>query len=89
MAVPASQWLLQPAARCFIEKLGRTMERPWKSHTPDAASRLNGTASPLNATVDEPSGLPQALMVTAENADRPTARCAGEQITARIRTSLE
>jgi len=93
-----------------------------------AASRSKVTASPLKATVEELWGLPEALVITAENdvlreegeayarklsaagirvaatryigtihdflmlnalADSPATRCAIEQITARLRSSLE
>ena len=106
----------------------RTMQWFWDAYIPDAAGREELTASPLKATVDDLWGLPEALIVTAENdvvrdegeayarklsaagtrvaatryigtihdflmlnalADSPPTRCAIEQITATLRTSLE
>lgn len=106
----------------------QTMKWFWDSYLPDAASRAQVIASPLKATVDQLRGLPEALVITAENdvlreegeayarklatagarvtatryigtihdfvmldalADSPPTRGAIEQITARLRTSLE
>jgi acetyl esterase/lipase len=106
----------------------QTMQWFWDAYLPNVASRTELTASPLKATVDDLWGLPEALVITAENdmlrdegeayarklsaagtrvaatryigtihdflmlnalADSPPTRCAIEQITARLRTSLE
>ena len=105
-----------------------TMKWFWDAYIPNVARRSEVTASPLKATVEELRGLPEALVITAENdvlreegeayarklsaagtrvaatryigtihdflmlnalADSPATRCAIEQITARLRTSLE
>jgi acetyl esterase/lipase len=106
----------------------QTMKWFWDIYLPDATSRMQVTACPLKATVDQLRGLPDALIITAENdvlrdegeayarklaaagvrvtatryigtihdfamldalADSPPTRGAIEQITARLRTSLE
>jgi acetyl esterase len=106
----------------------QTMKWFWDAYIPNVASRSKVTASPLKASVEELWGLPEALVITAENdvlreegeayarklsaagtrvaatryigtihdflmlnalADSPPTRCAIEQITARVRTSLE
>lgn len=107
---------------------GQTMKRFWDAYMPDATSRAQVTASPLKATIDQLRGLPEALVITAENdvlrdegeayarklaaagarvtatryigtihdfvmlnalADSPPTRGAIEQITTRLRNSLE
>jgi len=117
MAFREGPWLTQ-----------QTMKRFWDTYMPNAAGRAQVTASPLQATVDQLRGLPEALVITAENdvlrdegeayarklaaagarvtatrylgtihdfvmldalADSPPTRGAIEQITARLRTSLE
>jgi acetyl esterase len=106
----------------------QTMKWFWDAYIPNVANRSEITASPLKATVEELWGLPEALVITAENdvlreegeayarklsaagtrvaatryigtihdflmlnalADSPATRCAIEQITTRLRTSLE
>ena len=106
----------------------RAMKRSWDAYLPDVAARAQVTASPLQATVEQLRGLPDALVITAEHdvlraegeayacklaaagarvtatryigtihdflmlnalADSPSTRGAIEQITARLRTSLE
>jgi acetyl esterase len=44
-----------------------TMKWFWETYIPNATSRAYVTASPLKATVDELTGLPEALVITAEN----------------------
>jgi len=39
----------------------------WDAYAPDVAARKNPTASPLQASLDELSGLPPALIITDEN----------------------
>lgn len=106
----------------------RAMKWFWDAYLPEPARRAQITASPLKATVDQLRGLPDALVITAENdvlreegedyacklaaagarvtgtryigtihdfvmlnalADSPPTRGAIEQITARLRASLE
>jgi acetyl esterase len=43
------------------------MERFWDAYLPDAASRNEITAAPLRASVDQLRGLPDALVIIAEN----------------------
>jgi acetyl esterase len=43
------------------------MEWFWNAYAPDVAERKNPTASPLQASLDELSGLPPALVITDEN----------------------
>jgi acetyl esterase len=38
----------------------------WDAYAPSARDRADATASPLNATLDELRGLPDALLITAE-----------------------
>jgi acetyl esterase len=45
----------------------QTMKRFWNAYLPDTARRAQVTASPLKATVDQLRGLPDALVITAEN----------------------
>jgi acetyl esterase len=45
----------------------RAMERYWAAYIPNKADRQIVTASPLNASVDQLRGLPDALIITAEN----------------------
>jgi acetyl esterase len=45
----------------------QTMKWFWDAYTPNAKSRAHVTASPLKATVDQLRGLPEALVITAEN----------------------
>lgn len=49
-------WLTKPAMEWF-----------WKAYAPDVESRLNVTASPLRASTEQLTGLPPALIITAEN----------------------
>jgi acetyl esterase len=49
-------WLTKPAMRWF-----------WDAYAPDVAARKEPTASPLQASLDELSGLPPALIITDEN----------------------
>ena len=49
-------WLTKPAMEWF-----------WNAYAPDVATRKNPTASPLQASLDELSGLPTALVITDEN----------------------
>lgn len=39
----------------------------WDAYAPDKTQRKEITATPLNATLDELKGLPEALVITAEN----------------------
>jgi acetyl esterase len=45
----------------------QTMKWYWDAYMPDEMSRAQVTASPLKATVDQLRGLPEALVITAEN----------------------
>ena len=45
----------------------RAMERFWDAYLPDVASRNEITAAPLRASVDQLRGLPDALVIVAEN----------------------
>lgn len=45
----------------------RAMERFWDAYLPDAASRNEITVAPLRASVDQLQGLPDALIIVAEN----------------------
>jgi acetyl esterase len=49
-------WLSQQTMRWF-----------WDAYLPDVRSRAQVTASPLNATLEQLRGLPEALVITAEN----------------------
>ncbi len=49
-------WLTKPAMEWF-----------WNAYAPDVEARKNPTASPLQASLDELSGFPPALIITAEN----------------------
>ncbi|HEY6403917.1 MAG TPA: alpha/beta hydrolase, partial [Blastocatellia bacterium] len=49
-------WLTKPAMEWF-----------WNAYAPDVAARKNPTAAPLQASLDELSGLPPALIITDEN----------------------
>jgi len=49
-------WLTKAAMKWF-----------WDAYAPDVAARKNPTASPLQASLDELSGLPPALVITDEN----------------------
>jgi acetyl esterase len=49
-------WLTKPAMQWF-----------WDQYLPDAKLRSNPTASPLTASPQQLSGLPRALIITAEN----------------------
>ncbi len=49
-------WLTREAMKGF-----------WDAYMPDATRRAQVTASPLRATVDQLRGLPEALVITAEN----------------------
>ena len=49
-------WLTKPAMEWF-----------WDSYLPDLVSRRLATATPLNATSDQLRGLPETLVVVAEN----------------------
>jgi acetyl esterase len=44
-----------------------TMQRFWDAYLPDKAARHAITASPLAATIDQLSGLPDGLVIVAEN----------------------
>ncbi len=43
------------------------MKYGWDLYAPDDATRNNIYASPLRATTEQPTGLPPALVITAEN----------------------
>jgi hypothetical protein len=43
------------------------MEWFWDAYLPDKAARKAIIATPLNATLDQLEGLPDALVITAEN----------------------
>ncbi|MFE9421472.1 alpha/beta hydrolase [Kitasatospora sp. NPDC006697] len=58
------------------------MRRFWDQYLPDERLRLEATAAPLRATLDQLAGLPPALVVTAE-AD--VLRDEGEAYAARLR----
>jgi acetyl esterase len=45
----------------------RAMEWFWDAYLPDQAARKQPTATPLNAALDQLTGLPEALVITAEN----------------------
>jgi acetyl esterase len=45
----------------------RAMESFWNAYLPEAAMREQITASPLNASTDQLAGLPDALIIVAEN----------------------
>jgi len=45
----------------------QAMKRFWDAYMPDPTGREHVTASPLKATVDQLRGLPEALVITAEN----------------------
>jgi acetyl esterase len=45
----------------------QAMKRFWNAYLPNAACRAQVTASPLKATVEQLRGLPDALVITAEN----------------------
>jgi acetyl esterase len=45
----------------------RAMEWFWDAYLPDSAAREQPTATPLNASLDQLAGLPEALVVVAEN----------------------
>jgi acetyl esterase len=45
----------------------QAMEDYWAAYIPNKLDREVATATPLNATVDELRGLPEALIITAEN----------------------
>jgi acetyl esterase len=45
----------------------RAMEWFWNAYLPDAAARKQITATPLNASVDQLTGLPDAVVIVAEN----------------------
>lgn len=45
----------------------KAMQWFWDAYAPDESQRANITASPLRGTVKELSGLPPALIITAEN----------------------
>lgn len=49
-------WLTREAMRWF-----------WDAYLPDESSRMEPTASPLQATLEQLSGLPPAMLVTDEN----------------------
>jgi acetyl esterase len=49
-------WLTQQAMKWF-----------WDTYIPNATSRAHVTASPLKATLEQLRGLPEALVITAEN----------------------
>lgn len=45
----------------------KAMEWFWDAYLPDVAARQQPTATPLNATLDQLKGLPEALVITDEN----------------------
>jgi acetyl esterase len=45
----------------------RAMQWFWDAYLPDPAARIQSTATPLNASLDELAGLPEALIVVDEN----------------------
>ncbi|WP_334374824.1 alpha/beta hydrolase [Bradyrhizobium sp. AZCC 1719] len=45
----------------------QAMETFWSAYLPDAAARKQITAAPLNASIDQLTGLPDALVIVAEN----------------------
>jgi len=45
----------------------RAMQWFWDAYLPDAAARKEPTATPLNASLDQLAGLPEALVITDEN----------------------
>jgi acetyl esterase len=45
----------------------RAMEWFWDAYLPDAAACKQPTATPLNASLDQLAGLPEALVITVEN----------------------
>jgi len=45
----------------------RAMEWSWNAYLPDAAQRKQITATPLSASIDQLTGLPDALVIVAEN----------------------
>jgi len=45
----------------------RAMQWFWDAYLPDLATRQQPTATPLNASLDQLRGLPEALVVTDEN----------------------
>ena len=45
----------------------RAMQWFWDAYLPDPAAREQPTATPLNASLDQLAGLPEALVVVAEN----------------------
>lgn len=45
----------------------RAMEWFWNAYLPDVAARKQITATPLNASVDQLTGLPDAVVIVAEN----------------------
>jgi acetyl esterase len=45
----------------------RAMEWFWDAYLPDTADRKQPTATPLNASLDQLAGLPEALVIVDEN----------------------
>jgi acetyl esterase len=45
----------------------QAMESFWNAYLPDVAARKQITAAPLNASIDQLTGLPDALIIVAEN----------------------
>jgi acetyl esterase len=45
----------------------QAMETFWSAYLPDLATRKQITAAPLNASIDQLTGLPDALVIVAEN----------------------
>ena len=43
------------------------MEWSWNAYLPDLAARRQITATPLSASIDQLTGLPDALVIVAEN----------------------